>query len=295
MIDYAYADVNGIKIHYAYAGSGPLIMFLHGFPEYSGMWKKQLVEFGRDHLAVAPDMRGYNLSSRPQEVEQYKMRLLIEDIRQLAESLGHKKFTLVAHDWGGGVAWPFAAYFPQYLDGLIIINAPHPVTFQRELRLNPDQRKASSYILFFRDPKAEKVLSDNHFAWLLKGAFKDIIEKGVLKEEDIKGYIEAWSQPGALTGGLNYYRAADMSVLEKPIETPGGQAESQAFPKIKVPTLVIWGEKDEALLTGVINGLDQYVEWLTVKRIPDASHWVVHEKPDLVNSLIREFIQANSR
>ena len=156
MIEHAYADVKDIKLHYAYTGTGDLMMFLHGFPEYWGMWQKQLDEFGRDHLAVAPDMRGFNFSSKPEGVDQYKQPILVEDIHQFAENLGYKKFTLVAHDWGGGVAWSFAMMQPQYLDKLIIINAPHPGTFERELRNNPEQRKASSYILFFRSPELRR-------------------------------------------------------------------------------------------------------------------------------------------
>ncbi len=131
MIQHSYAEVNGIKLHYAHAGKGDLIMFLHGWPEFWYMWKNQLEELGKDHLAVAPDMRGYNLSDRPQDVKLYKMKILMEDIRLLAEQLGHKSFTLVAHDWGGGVAWPFAMFYPQCLKRLVIINAPHPAVFEK--------------------------------------------------------------------------------------------------------------------------------------------------------------------
>lgn len=291
MIEHAYADVNGVRLHYAFCGGGPLIMFLHGFPEYWDMWKEQLKEFGKDHMAVAPDMRGYNLSSKPQEVSQYKQKYLIEDIRQLAEYLGYKKFTLVAHDWGGAVAWTFAMFYPQYLETLIIVNSPYPVTFERELRDNPEQRKASSYMLFFRSPEAEKKLSENNYSWLLNMAFGDIIKSGVLKEEDIQGYINAWSQPGALTGGLNYYRATNVAALENLEEALKRPALGESLPVITVPTLVIWGEKDKALLIGCVDGLEKYIPNLSVKRIPDASHWVVREKPGQVNLLIREFLK----
>ncbi|MCX5993170.1 MAG: alpha/beta hydrolase [Chloroflexi bacterium] len=291
MIEHAFADVNGIRLHYAHSGSGPLIMFLHGFPEYWDMWKAQLEEFGSDHLAVAPDMRGYNLSSKPAEVKQYRQKYLVEDIRQLAEFLGHKKFVLVAHDWGGAVAWIFAMFYPHYLDRLVIINAPHPTTFERELRENPEQRKASNYMLLFRSPEAEARLSANDYSWLLNMAFGEMIRSGVLKDEDIRGYRKAWSQPGALTGGLNYYRAADVEVLEDPGEAVKKPAMAGALPKITLPVLVIWGEKDTALLTGCVRGLDEYVTQLSIERVPDASHWVVREKPQLVNSLIREFLK----
>ena len=290
MIQHEFAEVNGVKLHYAFNGQGKLIMFLHGFPEYWDMWKAQLNEFGKDHLAVAPDMRGYNLSSAPSEVKQYRAKVLVEDIRQLAEHLGQKKFTLVAHDWGGGVAWSFAMMRPQYLEKLIIINAPHPGTFERELRNNPDQRKASSYMLFFRSPQAEEKLSQNNYSFLLKMAFGEIIQSGVLKEEDIKGYIKAWSQPGALTGGLNYYRGTNVDALENLEEALKKPPIADLLPKIMVPTLVIWGEKDTALLTGCIEGLDKYVPNVIIKRVPDASHWIVREKPDLINRYMTEFI-----
>ena len=290
MIQHEFAEVNGVKLHYAFNGKGKLIMFLHGFPEYWDMWKAQLNEFGKDHLAVAPDMRGYNLSSAPADPKQYRQKILAEDIRQLAEHLGQKKFTLVAHDWGGGVAWTFAILFPQYLEKLIIINSPHPATFERELRNNPEQRKASSYMLFFRSPEAEKKLEENNYSILLNLAFGDLIKSGVLKDDDIKGYIKAWSQPGALTGGLNYYRATNVEALENLEEALKKPPLGELIPKINVPTLVIWGEKDTALLTGCIDGIEQYVPNVTVKRVPDASHWIVREKPELVNKYMREFI-----
>lgn len=292
MIEHAFAEVNNVKLHYAYSGKGPLILFLHGFPEYWDMWKEQLKEFGTEFLAVAPDMRGYNLSSKPAEVSQYKQKYLMEDIRLLAESLGYKKFILVAHDWGGSVAWTFAMFYPQYLEKLVIINSPHPVTFERELRDNPEQRKASSYMLLFRSAAAEQKLSADNYSWLLNMAFGEIIRNGVLSEEDIKGYISAWSQPGALTGGLNYYRAANIRALEDHEEAIKLPPAAEALPKITVPTLVIWGEKDTALLTGCIEGLEKYITDCTIKRVPEASHWIVREKPGLVNKYISEFVRA---
>ena len=167
-IRHDYASVNGVRLHYAHAGDGPLILFLHGFPEFWYCWKKQLEDFGRDHLAVAPDLRGFNLSDRPAEVKQYKARILIEDIRQLAEHLGHGKFVLVAHDWGGAVAWGYAMAHPQTLHRLVIVNSPHPVTFARELAHNKAQQEASQYMNLLRSDKAERVLSENNYERLAK-------------------------------------------------------------------------------------------------------------------------------
>jgi len=290
MFKHDYADINGIRLHYAHSGKGKLIMFVHGFPEFWYEWKNQIAEFGKDHLAVAPDMRGYNLSSKPAKVELYQVKYLIEDMRTLAEHLGHKKFILVAHDWGGVAAWAFAIAHPEYLEKLVIINAPHPGVFQRELRDNPDQQKASQYMLMFRSPQAEQILSANNYGALVQAVLSDGLKQGHFTEEDKAAYIEAWSQPGALTGGLNYYRAARVG------PPSGEQKEPENFTAlpslmVKVPTLVIWGEKDTALLTGNLVGLDKFVPDLTIKRIPDGTHWVIHEKPDLINGYIREFIK----
>src|SRR5712671_845972 len=167
MLTHKYAEANGIRLHYVTTGKGKLLLFVHGFPEFWYAWKNQLVEFGRDYQAVAPDMRGYNLSSKPTEVEQYQVQYLVEDLRALAEKLGHKKLILVAHDWGGAVAWAFAIAHPDYLEKLVIINAPHPGVFQRELRDNPAQQKASGYMLMFRSPQAESLLSANNYASLV--------------------------------------------------------------------------------------------------------------------------------
>jgi pimeloyl-ACP methyl ester carboxylesterase len=290
MFEHKYADVNNIRLHYVVAGKGKLIMFLHGFPEFWYGWKNQLAEFGRDHQAVAPDMRGYNLSSKPADVEKYRIKYLIEDVRALVEHLGYKKFILVAHDWGGGVAWPFAIRHPEYLDKLIIINAPHPVTFVRELRDNPAQQKASQYILVHRTPEAEGILARDNYAVFVSSLLKDGMRDGYFTEEDRKAYIEAWSQPGALTGGLNYYRAAHLGSFTG--ESDDSLSADPSLFMVNVPTLVIWGEKDRWLLTGNLEGLEKYVPNLTIKRIPDGSHWVIHEKPGLVNSYIREFIEG---
>src|SRR6266852_2541094 len=240
MLNHRYADLNGIRLHYVIAGEGPLMLFLHGFPEFWYAWKDQLEEFQRD-------------------------------------------FTLVAHDWGGAAAWVFAIAYPEMLERLIIINAPHPFVFQRELRQNPAQQKASQYMLMFQSPKAEQIVSANNYAHLREdwGLYK------VLSDSDMELYYQAWSQPGALTGGLNYYRA---SRLIPPTENAGQNDISDRFSQpLQVPTLVIWGEQDPALLTGNLNGLDQYVTNLTIQRVPDGSHWVIHEQPTRINELIRGY------
>ncbi len=292
MLKHDYADLNDIRLHYVTAGKGKLLMFAHGFPEFWYGWKNQITEFENEYQVVAPDMRGYNLSSKPADVEQYRVEYLIEDLRLLAEHLGHKRFILIGHDWGGAVAWAFAIRHPDYLEKLIIINAPHPGVFDRELRENPAQQRASQYMLMFRSSQAEQVLAANGYASLVDSILGRGLKEGYFTAEDRNAYLEAWSQPGALTGGLNYYRAAGVG----PPSDQGGQASGNfsmdtSVLTVMVPTLVIWGEKDQALLTGNLEGLDEFVPQLTVKRIPDGSHWVVHEKSDLVNTYIRDFIE----
>ena len=287
-----HAEVNVIRLHYVSVGQGKLIMFVHGFPEFWAEWENHLMDFGKDHEAVALDMRGYNLSSKPAEPEHYQIKDLIEDLRALAEYLGHKKFILVGHNWGGAVAWSFAIRHPEWLEKLIIVNAPHPAVFARELLNNPSQQKASQYMLTLRSPEAEKILSDNSYTWLTNALFK-WGSKWEMTEEIRQKYVKAWSQPGALTGALNYYRVS-------PLYPPTSNKDKERIKNImdlpretfevNVATLVIWGELDQALLVGNLDGLEDYVDELVVKRIPDGTHWVIHEKPELVSSLIREFV-----
>jgi len=299
-IAHEYADVNGVKLHYARAGKGPLIVFLHGFPEFWYEWKHQLAEFSTDHTAVAPDMRGYNLSSKPSELSEYAVPKLADDVRALASELlkaaGGERFTLVAHDWGGVVAWVFAALHPEMLDRLVIVNAPHPTIFSRLLRDDPAQQKASGYMLLFRGPQAEETLSANGYAMLTSMVLGGGLKNGTVTDADTQMYVDAWSQPGALTGGLNYYRAAAIGPpapgdAARPADAvPAPFDPAQGGLVVRVPTLVIWGEKDTALLTNNLNGLDAVVPQLTVKRIPDGTHWVVREQAPEVNRLIRAFL-----
>lgn len=287
-----YASVNGQRLHYVSIGKGKMMLFLHGFPEFWYEWRHQLREFSSDYQAVALDMRGFNLSSKPKDVDQYKMEHLVEDIRAFADHMKQKKFILVGHDWGGVVAWAFAMKHPDMLEKLIIINAPHPMTFDRELRENPAQQRASSYMLFFRSPLAEATLSANNYAALVDAVLKGGLQAGTATEEDKKAYIEAWSQPGALTGGLNYYRASQVGPPESGKE--GGipnLKEQMPDPVVKTQTLVIWGEQDTALLPSMLNGMEKFVPKMTLKKIPDGTHWVVHEKPKEVNKLIRDYLK----
>jgi pimeloyl-ACP methyl ester carboxylesterase len=289
-MQHEYATVNGMKLHYVRSGQGDLVLFMHGFPEFWYAWKEQIADLGRNYLAVAPDLRGFGLSQKPAAVEDYRAANVIEDIRALAARLnGGKPFVLVGHDWGGAIAWGFAMKYPELLTKLIIINAPHPMVFARELRENKAQQRASAYMLFFRSAQAEAALSANDYEPLI-GFFGGLKAKGKFSLEDEKAYREAYRQPGALTGGLNYYRASRIGPPD-----PGSQDTlvtgiAPGDSTVAVPTLVIWGEKDDALLTGNLVGLEAFVPNLEIHRIQDGTHWVVHEVPEQISQLIRGFI-----
>jgi epoxide hydrolase 4 len=225
------AKVNGVRLHYARAGdpdADELILFVHGFPEFWYAWRKQLATFGDNPelriCAVAPDLRGYNLSDKPAEVGQYALNHVIEDMRELVAHLGFSRCTYVGHDWGGIVGWAFAATYPDLVQRLVIINAPHPNVFDREIEHNPTQRHASRYTLLFRRARAEETLAADDYSALFEHL------NAYLNDEDRAEYRAAWSQKGALTGGLNYYRATP--------NLSGGKEYT-----VNVPTLVIWGER----------------------------------------------------
>ncbi len=291
MLRHDFFERDGLRLHYAAEGEGKLILFAHGFPEFWYSWKNQLEEFGKTHLAVAPDLRGYNLSSKPSSAAEYKISMLVGDLLGLAEHLGYQKFNLAGHDWGGALAWALAIAHPERIEKLVIINAPHPATFARELKNSWAQRRASWYFLLFQTPLAEMLLRFNGYAALLSPTLSEGLKKGYFSEADWQAYLEAWSQPGALTGGLNYYRALPLTNLfsKKRLEIPGLGTDSLI---VRVPTLVLWGEKDRYLLRGNLDGLEKFVPDLTVRRFPNASHWVIHEQPTLINSAIREFLEA---
>ncbi len=288
-----FADVNGVRLHYVEAGEGKLFLFLHGFPEFWYEWKRQIEEFGREFHVVAPDLRGYNLSSKPEGVDQYGLDLLLEDVRCLIRHLGADQCMLAGHDWGGFLAWTFAGIFPDMVEKLIIVNAAHPAIFLRELCHNPAQRQASQYMVLFRhSPEVEKMISADHFANFNALLLEPGIARGYFDENDRRAYLEAWSQPGAITAGLNYYRAAQLGPLEDGSAIPEPLASMVNRLVIKMPTLVIWGEQDPYIVIGNLEGLEKFVPNLQLRRVPDATHWVIHEKSALVNSSIRDFVEG---
>jgi pimeloyl-ACP methyl ester carboxylesterase len=293
MLKHEYADVNGIRLHYATTGTGKLILFLHGFPAFWYTWRDQLAAFGQDYQVVAPDLRGYNLSAKPTNVEQYRLSYLVEDVRALADHLGHMPFVLVGHDWGGVIAWAFAAAYPSYLEKLIVINVPPLNLLRRALYEDAAQRQRCEYMLMLHSPEAESILAADNYALLVNSELRAGLERGHFSDEDRQAYITAWSQPNALTGGVNYYRAARFVDLFTEEGRAGVKHVAAAFavPPVGTPTLLIWGEQDPFKGTYILDDVAQSVPNLTIKRIPNGSHWVVYEYPTLVNAAIREFIE----
>lgn len=282
---------NGTRLHYASAGQPgqPLLLFVHGFPEFWYEWQAQLAEFGADHFAVAPDLRGFNLSDMPDDPAAYKARHIVDDLRLLAAHLGYQRFVLIAHDWGGAIAWNLAIARPELLRRLIIINSPHPYLFARALATDPRQQAASEYMNWLRADGSEAALAKDDFA-RMEGLFSAMGQPAAdwFTPEVRARYHGCWSR--GLRGGVNYYRA---SPLHPPAPGHAGPLKLDLNPddfRVTVPTRVIWGERDIALPASLLDGLDALVPDLQIERIPEGSHWVIHEQPQRVNRLIRGFL-----
>ena len=293
-VEHAYSQPNGCRIHYVHRGEGKPIVFMHGFPQFWFLWRHQLDDLGADHAVYAPDLRGFNLSDKPQEVDAYRMRNMLGDLKGLVEELGIAPFTLVGHDWGGIVSWAFALKYPELLERFVILDSPPPFTWNRDLRESPKQREAVNYMVELSrpSPAPEELLAANDFG-MLDAMLEQIGGSDAkLTDSERAAYHEAWSQPGTLTAGLNYYRAARMG---DQVAAGGVSEEYEAKIKamrVEVPTLVIWGENDPALLLGLTRGLEEWIPDMRLEVLPGAGHWVPYERPEQVNRLIREFVDA---
>lgn len=290
-IRHGFASANELKLHYAAAGPSDahVLLFLHGFPEFWYAWRHQLAELSDAYLCVAPDLPGYNLSSKPREVARYRTKYLIDDVVAFAKHFSVKrKFTLIAHDWGGALAWAFAIKRPELIDRLIIINAVHPGAFQRELAKNPAQVAASQYIHEIRAEGSEAKYAANDYALLLRSLEKTA-SAGHLNADDRAAFVKAWSEPGALKGMFNWYRAMRFDP-PKPGAQPAAETYSDEALTVRVPTLVIWGMRDTSLLPGCAEGLERWVPEVEVRRVDDGSHWIVYERPELISQTIRQWL-----
>ena len=280
--EHRYADLGEVRLHYVEKGEGPLIVLLHGFPEFWFEWRHQIPALAdAGFRVVAPDMRGYNLSSKPRGISNYKSETIAKDIADLIRHLGEEKAVLVGHDWGAAIAWFVAMEHPEVVERLGIINVPHPKRMLQGLR-NPKQLKKSWYMFFFQLPFVpEQALSRGDFAAGRKVFKTD--PKRPYSDADIERYVEAWRQPGALTGMLNYYRAA----FQRSDPRDVGR-----MPKVEVPVLVIWGKQDTALGSELAEPPADLVPNARVEWLPDASHWSPNDEPDKVNSLLIDFARG---
>ncbi|MEO3387477.1 alpha/beta hydrolase [Mesorhizobium sp. CAU 1741] len=287
-------DVGAGSLNVAVAGdaSAPLMICLHGFPEFWAGWAEVMRELAVDFRLVAPDQRGFNLSFRPAGVDAYRARHMVADLNALADRLSpDRPFILAGHDWGASVAYAYAMAHPERLSHLIVANGVHPVCFQRAILTDPEQRSASQYINRLRQPDAEALLSEDGFRRLAR--MVEGFSAAPFFDEAMKArYVEAWSRPGALTTMLNWYRASPI-VVPAPDETFAGRSlldmPNDTF-MVPMRHLVIWGDRDQALLPSCLEGLDRFAPNLLIEHIEDASHWVLHEKPTHVAAAIRRFV-----
>lgn len=280
----------GITLNVRLGGEGEPIVFLHGFPESHRTWRHQLADLARDHFVVAPDQRGFAASDRPEAVEEYEADKIVSDLVALAEALGLDGFTLVGHDWGGAVAWLAALTHPSRVKRLIIVNAPHPLIFQKALIEDEAQRAASQYIRAFRNPAMERMIEAMGLETFFEKSFGAHVDLGVIPPEEKAAYLRDWSRPGALTAMLNWYRASKIEVPAVGEDADLPLWTRAPFPSLSMPTLVVWGMKDKALLPVQLDGLHDLVDDLRLVTVEEAGHFIPWERPEVVTGAIRDFI-----
>ncbi|ELS01592.1 putative hydrolase or acyltransferase of alpha/beta superfamily [Xenococcus sp. PCC 7305] len=279
-LKHEYLVSNRIRLHYVTQGKGPLMLMLHGFPEFWYSWRSQIWEFAQDHKVVALDLRGYNKSDKPQDIKAYAIAELVKDVKDVITGLGYARCILVGHDWGGAIAWNVAYAHPEMLDKLIVMNLPHPAKFSEALRSNPQQMLRSWYTVFFQLPWLPEFLLQLNGYQAISNAFRDfVIDKNVFTTQDLEAYKKAAAAPGALTAMVNYYRNIFPQILLP-----------RDWDVLEVPTLMIWGENDKFLGKELTYETQDYVKNFQLQYIPNCSHWVQQEKPDLVNQYMREFL-----
>lgn len=273
----------GVRLHYVEAGEGPLVILLHGFPEFWYSWRNQLpVLAAAGYHVVAPDMRGYNLSDKPLGWRLYDTDRLAQDIAGLIRHFGAERANLVGHDWGAAVAYTVAMRHPELLQSLSILNVPHPERMLAGFRTWRQLRK-SWYMFFFQIPGLpERLIARDDYSFAKRSLRAD--SPKAFSDTDLERYVEAWSQPGALTGMINYYRAV--------LRQSPRSAQGRLVP-IQTRTMVIWGERDRHLGAELAEPLPQWVPNLRMERIPQATHWVQHDAPERVNELLVDFFGAD--
>ena len=275
---HGFIATNGVRLHYVTQGTGPLMLFLHGFPDFWYGWRHQLPEFAKDHKVVAIDMRGYNDSEKPAAKGAYAMDQLVSDVAGIIEQLGGGRAILVGHDWGGAVAWATANERPELIEKLVVMNLPHPAIMLRAIA-RPPQLFKSWYMFAFQLPLLpELFLTANNAAGTAAIFTGALVNKAAITDADLAQYRKAMTKPGAATAQLNYYR----NIL--------GAPRGRGFHKLEMPTLLVWGEEDTLLGRELTEGTDRWVADLTLRFVPNCGHFVQQECPAEVNALLREFL-----
>ena len=277
------AWVHGVRLHYVEAGSGPLVILLHGFPEFWYSWRHQIPALATAGFhAIAPDLRGYNLSDKPVGVDAYRMEALLVDVLGLIQQAGEERAVVAGHDWGGVIAWHLAMHHPQAVEKLIVLNAPHPGAYWRELH-SWRQLLKSWYVLFFQVPGLpEQLMGAGDFDLIARLLRRQPVHREAFTPEDVRRYKQALARPEALTAALNYYRA---------LRNPAHRGRHENAP-INVPTLLLWGEQDAYLSPRLTENLNAWVTNLRVVRFPDVSHWIQNDAPERVNRLMIDFLRG---
>ncbi len=272
-----YADVNGVRLHYVEAGAGPPVLCLHGFTDFWFAWRHQLPALAAAGFrALAPDLRGYNLSAKPPGVRSYRVEALLGDVVGLIRHAGVERAVVVAHDWGGVLAWLLAAFHPAAVERLVILNAPHPAAYLREVR-TLGQLLRSWYVFFFQLPLLpEALLRAGDYALVERA-----LRRAEFTPEAICKYKQALAVPGALTAGINWYRAAFRRGL---------RPDPRMLQPLHTPTLVIWGERDPYLSLRLLDGLEKWVPGVRIERFPSSGHWVQNDAAEAVNRLLLTFL-----
>ncbi len=282
-----FVEANGIRIHCVTAGSGPLVLLLHGFPQFWYAWRHQIPALASRFKVVAPDLRGYNETEKPPRVAGYRTGVLAADVAGIIRAFGYENAHLVGHDWGGGVAWTTALQHAEVVSRLAILNCPHPLLFVKALRSNLRQLGRSWYMFFFQIPVLPELVFRLFPGRIVERTFRGMaIRKDTFTDEDLRRFREALERPGALTAAINYYRATfrNFSAMR--------ELERVSKP-IRSPTLLIWAENDVALGKELTYGMEALFSGpFRVQYVPNCSHWVNEEQPELVNRLLLEFLDG---
>ena len=291
-VKHDYAQLGDLRLHYAECGSGDdLVILLHGFPECWYSWRHQMPVLGQRYHVVAPDMRGYNLSDKPEGVENYVIDLLIQDVVGLIRYFGKENAAIVAHDWGAGIAWALAQRHPELVSKLAALQVPPAAAWKANFTLR--QFLSSWYMFFFQLPRLpEWWASANNFARVERMYKQTSFRPGAFSDADIAAYKDALRQPGALTSAINYYRANVFRSLFRVGKSEIGVRDG----RIRVPTLFIYGELDVAVMPSTVRGLDRFVDApYRELRIADSGHWVQNEAVAEVNAALLEFLEDDKR